>query len=671
MPVRSADAQANDSGNVYICVCNNTQCEPGAVCTESGECEQISCTGDSVCINNSQNKGIKYICNDGKIDISNPTPCTIDENPVSCNDEKNDCGECLNSDDVSCTNNENIGTIVTCSHGKLNKETCLGTSCNATNDGCGDCRNGEITCENDENGYGYTKTCKDGAFSDTSKDPCKDGDNHVSCNESLNICGKCLNGVTCDDDNEDKLGYLEICIDGMITTDVCPSVSCNVNKTDCGACINGKVKCSNEDNIGKPLKCVNGAYSLALDNCKTGEGANQSPVSCNETNDGCGECQNGDIVCVNDTNNIGMIKRCRNGKYEKRYCDNNYSCKDDKACGSCRDETTVCKETLISDSQDKFVGKKAECINGAYGDYNNCPQNSHCLNENLCMGCIEGEIRCKNDENGVGYYNQCKADGTFTDKVKCDNDYSCNHNGTKCGECNNNTGITCRKAPNSEIGQLYSCENGAYKIEDCPNDASCNSEETGCGNCKNGTTKCENNAQQNGIESTCQNGHWEEKHCDSANSCNGNKCGNCHNLGTTCNDDTISSICTNGKLVKYKLSNGLKMFCTDENNFLICSNGTPVNLSCSIFKPNITVNNPVCHVNSCIIKTKYSIPSTYTSSSFCHSNADTALLFNLTSPGDRTLSLTFDSTCPANRCNSTHTQCSMIGIIDDPLHPDR
>ncbi len=62
-----------------------------------------------------------------------------------------------------------------------------------------------------------------------------------------------------------------------------------------------------------------------------------------------------------------------------------------------------------------------------------------CTLETLCE---TGERRCMNEGN-AGMLDVC-ADGFWGDKTECPNGYSCNVNGTFCGECTNDS-VFCDK----------------------------------------------------------------------------------------------------------------------------------------------------------------------------------------------------------------------------------
>ena len=150
---------------------------------------------------------------------------------------------------------------------------------------------------------------------------------------------------------------------------------------------------------------------------------------------------------------------------------------------------------------------------------------------------------CVNDENYVGWINQCT--GSDCQKTKCEidingtkNPVSCN--GNQCGTCLNYTNNCENDSEHENVGVVYSCREGQkIKVKTCEGGFSCISQtckdiscadEVFCGECVEGSFKCEMgnvpedtvllNADSStikvpkgfitGFRSKCINGRWKK-----------------------------------------------------------------------------------------------------------------------------------------------------------------
>ena len=201
-----------------------------AACNEKGDdCDmnmsKIECTEDdtpSVCTNDGKGIGTVKACIKGrKVEYS----CRS----VSCNEDGNDCGECVNNV-TTCTDDEDLkGTVTKCEDGKKIEEKCGNVSCDGNS--CGKCLNFEQRCTNDINGEGRVTQCVNGRFGSTM------------------MTEQCENGVSC---KRTKVGIREE--PGGSYTD-------QMKFTRCGVCVDGDHKCENDEfDNGVMYRCFEGEW---------------------------------------------------------------------------------------------------------------------------------------------------------------------------------------------------------------------------------------------------------------------------------------------------------------------------------------------------------------------------------------------------------------------------
>ena len=197
-----------------------------AACNEKGDdCDmnmsKIECTEDdtpSVCTNDGKGIGTVKACIKGrKVEYS----CRS----VSCNEDGNDCGECVNNV-TTCTDDEDLkGTVTKCEAGKKIEKACGNVSCDGNS--CGKCLNFEQRCTNDINGEGRVTQCVNGRFGSTM------------------MTEQCENGVSC---KRTKVGENE---EGFW----------QMKFTRCGECQDGDHKCVNDEfDNGVMYRCYEGEW---------------------------------------------------------------------------------------------------------------------------------------------------------------------------------------------------------------------------------------------------------------------------------------------------------------------------------------------------------------------------------------------------------------------------
>ena len=129
-----------------------------AACNEKGDdCDmnmsKIECSEDdtpAVCTNDGKGIGTVKACIKGrKVEYS----CRS----VSCNEDGNGCGECVNNVSTCTDDAEFKGTVTKCESGKKIEEACGNVSCDGNS--CGTCLNYEKQCSNDIDGAGRVTQC--------------------------------------------------------------------------------------------------------------------------------------------------------------------------------------------------------------------------------------------------------------------------------------------------------------------------------------------------------------------------------------------------------------------------------------------------------------------------------------------------------------------------------
>ena len=483
--------QGQTGSSQAICKCGENECNPNVACDPNDKTQCDSNFQNASC----QTEGSKICSGDGKQLLK----CATEENGGETVlkyvvEESCESGKCQNGECVS----DNTCSADRCADGKLTKcensvytttSPCEnGNSCKSETE-CGECPNDTIECTNEETGstekIGTLKTCKDGIWIS------KKCENDFACINST-TCAECVDGDTICNNNEDDIGQLLTCNNGVYGSatlctqpdNVSEYTSCKTEKL-CGDCLNGFASCEDNNSVGTLSFCKNGI--LKTSSC-------ENDNSC-KTTTSCGECNNSrdTTVCIDDVNNTGQIYKCNNGRLEYNYTCSNSSCSNATTCGSCRNGTSSCDNK-----------KYKQCVDGGYTNETPCGNNSDCIDETKCATCSAGSQFCINDVNGIGQIKKCNNEGQEI-TISCQN-VSCDINNHECGDCKNGTTSCTNSNTNQQIGRLSTCQNGTIITSVCNNDYSCKSPAE-CGDCLNGSYSCSiSNSTQQAEFSTCSNG---------------------------------------------------------------------------------------------------------------------------------------------------------------------
>lgn len=454
------------------CTNGTTKCEGGTIYTcqngqyvESDTCETNECFDETRCQQCTQtchNDGpfgrLVYTCEGHE---PKETPC----NDVSCNPEKTDCGECMNSTKgpgTSCVNDENeVGAVSGCQNGKeLNNERCENDySCHISNYYCGSCHNHTVKCDT-KDGKSYLHSCTEGLYDNK-------GEHAIACpdNSRCNSEGTACEGfeTICAHPSHSPVGRLFFS-DGTFRD--CENVSCNPDNTACGECLT--------NTQGPSVLCTNDANGHGtFQGCDAGKVTNQQcskGASC--TNGKCGECHNGDWKCQNDASGTGVITLCENGSWSDTQNPHTFSCP----------QGVPCDATGCADSQ------KTMCVNGSDGKGNiafkqkNGYSRYHCQKKCGTNGeceCSGGDFRCEEDENGIGKLVGCN--GTSNGLYYWGNGpggepqiYSCNIVGCNSDStfCDTNQSI-CVTRSTRPVGYTASYVVSGVSLTACPSGKNC------------------------------------------------------------------------------------------------------------------------------------------------------------------------------------------------------
>ncbi len=281
---------------------------------------------------------------------------------------------------------------------------------------------------------------------------CKEGDQYCSSGKVYNC-------------NNNKWNYEKECLSGL---------GCLADNSKCAEC--------NQDSCaeGKIKKCVNGKYSEA-EVCVS--------KSCEDAYSCKDECIGNEVVCRDS-----QLYRCENNKLTPSdYCHAGCDLTTNNTCAKeCAEGNTIC-----------IAGKIKTCTEGKYSEGVECNNGYSCSANGITCGiCVNGSKRCVDDvETGIGHMEVC-VDGAFEyleNGINCEKDNSCDVDNNTCGECNNTSENTICKnediAGYQSVGFLYKCENGKYaKERECVTEGfvrfSCNKDGTTCGNCLNNVPQC-------------------------------------------------------------------------------------------------------------------------------------------------------------------------------------
>ena len=480
--------------------------------TYNGECEEDSIENcgshDNNCM---ENKGwydaecingtcIMSACLDGYTESDNAClsanqccgefckQCTNEPKKKLCAED--DCVEnCANESEINCGGsciNPNISTTYcgsdeNCVPNICGPQTikgwqegiCDNGTCKAT-----ECKpgyyvyNGKCEADNNDHCGDYDQSCTTSSIKGSLTVSCEAGQClALSCDNAHILTGNscfprdCIDGqIKCTDDG--TTGQLYHCNNNQwIEDNTCPdNNSCNSEGTACGTCINGKTKCDNTGTTGKIYTCTSGEWpSEATRECTNSR-------SCNSTGTACGSCINGTTSCYDNSNNIGTVRTCNNGRLENPVSCSTVSCNSDKSnCGDCVNNATRC-----IDRSD--IGTIETCKSGEwYWDKDDLAASCHDVScdstgKYFCGVCKNTTVAtCQNNSDRVGQLTTCTGGKIHT--TPCSNDASCDSSGLSCGTCQNRV-ISCKN--NGNVGQLSICDYGVEtNIQNCPGNTKC------------------------------------------------------------------------------------------------------------------------------------------------------------------------------------------------------
>ena len=405
-------------------------CGDDKYCFE-GSCIESQCNVYNYktnCQNSTSNKGAMYSCELGIIKVS---PCVVASEPLSCDSNGTECGDCLNNstyyqnvlvdDKKKCEKTE-------CVDGKKIPTVNKDYSCLCPDGVCvdvGECLDGETSYKNDENSYCIEFVCKNGKNeviklhevsckskgngtfelgncyngkkSEYKENPqgvceyrvCNNGEfgPHIK-NENEYSCVKAdgiITGVgTCNNNDaptyaNNTNGYcVKIsCDNGKPVETISNSVSCNADKTDFGECLNGfKQYANNSVGYCVETSCENGLLKHKIND----------EVSCNADNTGFGECLNNAKQYANNSAGYCVETTCKNGE-SVDYINTSFSCNADKTgFGECLNgmfEVTPTLEAQLPHTPCNLNNARL-CKNGNWLDptYYNCSNGCEKVNEN-------------------------------------------------------------------------------------------------------------------------------------------------------------------------------------------------------------------------------------------------------------------------------------------------
>ena len=330
-------------GNLTVCAHGDFQVNaatcPGNSCKNAAECGE--CPNQKIICENRGNTGVLRICHNGKY-MESPCP-----SGYQCKDDL-DCADCREGNTRCYNDSSGKGYLEVCTQGiwatptpcKLQDQP---ISCAPNGKQCGECINGNTTCREDNETQGWLNTCNNGVWSGEA--PCLDfNTNQISCANEKS-CGECVKGTTyCFDDPwDDFVGVILECPNGSWADErSCEIASCNPAINDCGYCINGGY-CINDKNtnLGTVQYCKNGQMSPNLEKCKT---------SCNPNNDACGECIDNTMAC-SSTQSGGKtyyhVNVCTHGKYGEDMMISNWFPNATLECGTYMGDTSFVVKGLI------------------------------------------------------------------------------------------------------------------------------------------------------------------------------------------------------------------------------------------------------------------------------------------------------------------------------------
>lgn len=504
-----------------------------------------------------------------------------------------DTAEHCGSHDNNCLDRQKGIAEAECVDDEHGKKTCRATVCMETYilASKGECRADNECCgDNCEDCSRESKVCislenHDDMF-------CSDGcpsHSPIECN------GVCINPMTsltyCGTENC-ELRYCPDIIEGWRSGN-CVAGQCKVSECMTGyhlvndgdgnrcekntptACGENAINCETVIAHADAVECVLGecrvvacskGYSIYDNACES-----DSEEHCGEDRVVCHAPENGSVSCVDGACQVKCpesyyyrpsedkcIESCNGGApHYVTFCGNQICAdfeKDVENCGGCNNKCSTKSITYsTSVACDHFACRATECVSNYVSNGTIC-----CKKSSEATLQMDGAMSCHYECSEPGYYfdgtacvkekcpydtTRCANNGTtgklercngqeWVEESTCNNDYSCNADGTACGVCVN--GSTKCFDTSSRVGEIRTCVDGAYSTANavsCGNVSCSNSE---CGTCLNGSKQC-SYCGDGGWLHTCydgtynicsRNGRWASK-CESGK--------NCYSGGTSCN----------------------------------------------------------------------------------------------------------------------------------------
>ena len=485
-------------------VCDSGVCTPGKGCTGAGrKCE----AADSDCISIESIGSLQAKCSGGVWTLQycpNNTVCDgnvcVDSSIQSCGASGINCkdaidgwasGKCINDECVltGCINGYHLddtdSSHVVC---EINSKENCGSHGNA--------------CPGDEACNEATGKCGCGANLEVCEGVCVDIQNNAQ------NCGEC--GKICQFDNGLDVG----CEGGECKLKTCESgyhpFENACEKDDTTNCGEHGVACT-IDNVtdSESVSCDTGVCKAVT--CESHYHVYEGTCEKND-NTNCGEHG---VGCTKDNVTDSATVSCDTGVCKAVTCESHYHAYE----GACeKNDTTNCGEHGVGCTKDNVTGSETvSCDTGVCVPLT-C-DDSHTLNGTTCMEntCTEGKVICTNFGT-TGKLYRCQGN-SWVEQNDCENNLSCNAEGSDCGICINED-VRCL---NSEgIGEVSTCRQGDWSLTKNCETTSCDKKV--CGECKTGDTKC---ADKDGVGHiyTCEAGRWHETQSCEITACNGKVCG--------------------------------------------------------------------------------------------------------------------------------------------------
>ena len=322
------------------------------------------------------------------------------------------------------------------------------------------------------------------------------------------------------------------------------------DKSICSSITELQLECYENRNIA-PASCKN-ITELQME-CYKSDFIEEKEVICKNITALQMECYkstviNKETVCKDVTDAFGLACILSGGHLDRNYME------------ICRCGDQVCSRYSICDGKDEAL---------------HCANNADCYSVN--------DVKCENDNNGIGVKYKCSETYKWVLDGNCDNGVSCNASGL-CGDCKNDDIRCCTDSDNDVCGDAYrikykQCRKGKWFADYCPGDYTCKNDK--CGD----TDLCDDDSESlcindnNGIgrlQACLHGGRSNPMVCSDSNdlivSCKDMyKCGDCLNNNRICQKTELSNnseislyeskICKNGEYLSTVCPNGC-----DENN---------------------------------------------------------------------------------------------------------